>query len=149
MHTTRLLMLVAIVFAVTQPPMHCSGKKNKPDPAPVAVPKARIDASVDPSAFPATFTLDSLKINHDTLSAFVNYSGGCAEQQFDLLSNGLFAKSMPPQLTIGLLHDRKGDQCRALVMKELRFDITAFRRPGSTQGTVILKLADQSIEYTY
>lgn len=110
------------------------------------------DAIVDPSAdltnTGAAYTIDSLKINGDILSLFINYSGGCNEHTFELFSNGMYAKSLPPQLSVCLRHTNNGEACRELINQELKFNVTKFRYPG--KNTVVLKLGDkQRITYTF
>lgn len=109
------------------------------------------DAIVDPETdlmnTGAAYNIDSTKINGDILSLFINYSGGCNEHSFELYSNGMYAKSLPPQLSICLRHTNNDDACRELISQELKFNITKLRYPG--KNTVILKLGDkQRITYT-
>ena len=87
--------------------------------------------------------IDSLGINGDVLSIFVNYGGGCKEHVFELYSDGTVAKSLPPIATLYLKHINNGDACRKLVMRELKFDISEIKM----RGTLTIKVTDQTIEY--
>ena len=109
------------------------------------------DAIVDPETdlmnTGAAYTVDSLRINGDILSIFINYSGGCSEHSFDLYSNGMYAKSLPPQLSLCLRHTNNDDACRELISQELKFNIIKLRYPG--KNTVVLKIGDkQRVTYT-
>ena len=101
---------------------------------------AIINPDVDMSNTGNAYTIDSLKIIADVLSVFVSYPGCCTENSFELYSNGMYAKSLPPQLSLCLKHTSKGDPCRRLVTQELKFNILKLKYPG--KNTVILKLGD-------
>ena len=104
-----------------------------------------IDTQTDISNTGANYAIDSLKINGDVLSVFVNYSGGCKTHSFDLVSNGMYAKSLPPQLTLCLRHTANDDNCRKLVMEELKFNIAKAQSPGSKK--LLIKLGDKQVMY--
>ena len=91
----------------------------------------------------ASFNVDSLAIAGDVLSIFVNYSGGCKEHTFELYSNKMYAKSLPPQLILYLKHINNEDGCRRLITQELKFNISAVKYTNS----LILKVANKSIKY--
>lgn len=93
------------------------------------------------------YVIDSLALSGDILSIFVNYSGGCKEHSFDLYSNGMFAKSLPPQLSLCLKHTGNDDACRELIMKELKFNVSTLRYSG--KNTVVLKFKDKRVTYNY
>lgn len=115
----------------------------------IALPEIKnaiVDTELDISNMGAMYSVDSLRINKDTLSVFVNYSGGCKEHVFDLYSNGNYAKSLPPQLSLFLKHNSNDDACRELIMKELKFNVSNLKYPG--KNTVILKLGSNKITYT-
>lgn len=59
----------------------------------------------------------------DTLRMRVRYGGGCREHQFTLCWGGGFAESHPVQARLAIQHDAQDDLCRALVTKEIAFDI--------------------------
>ncbi len=132
----------------TSSPASVAVEPTKP-PQEAALPEIKnaiVDAETDMANTGAMYTVDSIKINNDTLSVFVNYSGGCKEHSFDLYSNGMYAKSLPPQLSLCLKHTNNGDACRKLVMKELKFTINNLKYPG--KNTVVLKLGDKKATYS-
>jgi guanyl-specific ribonuclease Sa len=91
------------------------------------------------------YTIDSLTINGDVLSVFINYSGGCNPHQFDLTTNGNYEKSLPPQLSLCLNHSSNGDKCRKLIMRELKFNIESLKRQGTQ--TLVLKIGEKEVNY--
>lgn len=108
---------------------------------------ATIDPTVDVLNTGAAYNIDSMKINGDILSLFINYSGGCKEHSFELFSNAMYAKSLPPQLSLCLRHTNNGDSCRELVNQEIKFNVSKLKYPG--KNTLILKLGDkQRVTYT-
>lgn len=102
----------------------------------------------------ANYTIDSAKVNADTLSLFINYSGGCKTHSFDLYSNEAYAKSFPPQTTVYLKHKDNGDACRELITKELKFNIAELKYTGpetvnTGQVTVIINVGkNHRVSYT-
>ncbi len=91
----------------------------------------------------ATVNVDSLAISGDILSVFVNYSGGCKEHSFDLYSNAMYAKSLPPKLKLFLKHTNNDDGCRELVNAELKFNIV-----GTKSGkSLSIQVANKFIKY--
>jgi iron only hydrogenase large subunit-like protein len=104
-----------------------------------------INPKVDFANMNTACRVDSLSINGDVLSVFVNYSGGCKLHLFELYTDGMYAKSLPPQVTIFLKHIDNGDACRELIMQELKFDISKLKYPN--QHTVVVKLGEKNIKY--
>jgi hypothetical protein len=113
--------------------------------ADIPVKNVIVDAETDMADKGALYTIDSIKINEDILSVYVNYSGGCESHSFELYSNDMYAKSMPPQLSLCLRHTNNNDNCRELISKELKFNVANLKYAG--KSTVVLKLADKKITY--
>ncbi len=109
--------------------------------------EVKVDAGADLSATGAAYRIDSIGIVGDVLFVFVNYSGGCNEHSFELISNGKYAKSLPPQLSLCLKHSNNGDMCKKLVSQELKFDISKIKYQASK--ALEIKLGDKSINYNY
>lgn len=95
------------------------------------------------------FTLKSHKINGDTLSLVVSYSGGCQEHIFDLVGNGSYAKSLPPQSRVRLIHNGNNDNCRSLVETNLKFNVKELRYPGTDVLVIFVEGSDERIMYRY
>lgn len=104
---------------------------------------ARLDR--DLSGWPADrLEFQQVRITGDVLEATVSYGGGCAEHTFALVFANVFLESLPVQMRGLLSHDARGDPCRALLTRTLRFDLTplkeayraSYRQPT---GTIILQ----------
>ncbi len=123
-----------------------------PTPLPEAKPDSDIKdvqvlPNVDMQDVGAACKVDSISVSGDVLSVFVNYSGGCKAHSWELLSNGMFAKSLPPKVTVCLKHTNNGDMCRELKMQEVKFNISKLKYLASQ--TVVVELRESSARYTY
>ncbi|MBL0328082.1 MAG: hypothetical protein IPP64_01355 [Bacteroidetes bacterium] len=106
-----------------------------------------VDASADMSATGAAYSVENILIKGDVLSVFISHSGGCKDHTFELISNGMYAKSMPPQLSLCLKHTNNEDMCKKLILKELKFNISKIKYQGSK--SLLVKLGDKSVNYEY
>lgn len=146
------LLCSVLIFSCHQKPAAASAgntaavSSGTPKQAVQPVKAAMVDPSADMTDTGAPYTVDSISINGDILSVFVNYSGGCKEHSFELLSNGMYAKSLPPQISVCLKHTGNGDNCRELVMTELKFDVTALKYKGG--NATVIKLGDKKVTCT-
>ncbi len=96
------------------------------------------------------FTLLESKLDGDNLILLVQYGGGCEEHEWELKTNGAYAKSLPPQVTLNLEHNANGDMCRALLTDTIEFNIEPIRYPGSLELDVkIFGFEKQVIRYKY
>jgi hypothetical protein len=86
------------------------------------------------------------KVEGDRLQLHLLFGGGCAEHDFALIHEGEFRESFPVQTTLTLAHDAHGDMCRALLSRELVFDLTpvkaAYQRLYGAQGPLDLQLRE-------
>lgn len=147
-HTFFILLAITLFFACHKKSIdktQSSKTEKSVKNADMPVKNAIVDAETDMAEKGAPYTVDSIKINQDILSVFVNYSGGCENHSFDLYSNGMYAKSMPPQLSLCLKHTNNNDNCRELITKELKFNVANLKYAG--KSTVILKLGDKKVTY--
>ena len=92
---------------------------------------------------------DTVYIQGDTLYASVIYSGGCGKHNFSLESNGPLLKSLPPKQPLMIVHRSDDDPCRALIIENIKFDISSYR--GTPSGTTVLLLENwnQHLSYSY
>jgi len=88
------------------------------------------------------YNLYSAEIDEGYLKAIVSYSGGCKEHQFTMTTNGMWMKSMPPQLNLNLTHNANEDFCKAFIYDTLRFDLTNCINPAVTE--VVLRVNSPS-----
>ena len=94
------------------------------------------------------FTVLDLRCSGDTLMVDVEYGGGCEKHEFTMVSNNLWLKSLPPQLTLYLEHKANNDMCRALIRKTLQFDLKEVRFPGGKEMRLFVN-NDRSKEAMY
>lgn len=96
------------------------------------------------------FTVNELKIVGDSLYVTVQYSGGCKDHSFKMITHGNFMKSLPPKLPLYLEHNANQDECRALKSEKLAFDLKPLRNPQVKKVKVFVNDAqDKSIDYDY
>lgn len=78
-------------------------------------------------------------IEDDCLHLKLTYGGGCKEHKFQLLWNGAWMKSMPPQVTLMLSHENGGDMCRSIKSEKLSYNLLPIRAEGLGQVIVNVK----------
>lgn len=147
-NTLFILLATILFFACHKKSInksHATTTEKSEKQADIPVKSAIVDTDTDMTDKGSLYAVDSIKINEDILSVFVNYSGGCETHSFDLYSNGMYAKSMPPQLSLCLRHTNNNDNCRELILKELKFNVANLKYAG--KSTVVLKLADKKVTY--
>lgn len=75
-----------------------------------------------------TYRIHEFSIEGDVLSIDVSYLGGCGKHNFELYSNGLMKKSLPPQMDVNLEHTKEKETCNESVKQTLRFDLSSLNR---------------------
>ena len=97
----------------------------------------------------ASFNIDTAYTQGDTLFALVSYSGGCGDHTFAIEPNGPMLKSLPPKQPMRIVHRSDGDPCRAMIIEELKYDISKFR--GTPRGTTFILLENwkPTLSYSY
>ncbi len=83
-------------------------------------------------------TINGMSAEGHMLSIEVTYSGGCADHTFELLTDGMLMKSLPPKQFYFLKHQANGDACEALISETLQFDMSGIDRANANQLVVIL-----------
>ena len=90
------------------------------------------------------FTVKGLSIDGKILQIEVSYAhGGKNDHTFDLYTNQMMMKSMPPKMNLFLQHNANGDLGKALKTETLFFDLSPIAAPP---GRLILLL--NKSEYT-
>lgn len=112
----------------------------------VSVPEAQVSMNWDAYTNNAGTTIKDVRIAENKMSITVEYSGGCAQHEFELVGHKMVSKSLPPQRTVKLFHNGNGDTCRELVEEILIFDILPL---ASGNGEITLKMTgyDKPISY--
>lgn len=98
-----------------------------------------------------SFTVLSAHISGNTLSATVQYGGGCEDHVFTLEGSEAISKSLPPIRAIRLVSKGKKDACKALITKNLQFDISklAYQQQAGSQIYLSLEGLNGNLLYTY
>ena len=97
-----------------------------------------------------SFRLLESNVEGDNLILLVQYGGGCEEHEWKLKTNGAYAKSLPPKITLNLEHNANGDRCRALLTDTIEFNLEPVRYLGTLELDVrILGYEKQDNRYTY
>jgi len=86
------------------------------------------------------FTIEGAFIKNDSLIISIAYSGGCEDHDFELYTNGMMAKSLPPQITLTLVHNSKPDNCRNLIRANQSFGIDTLAT--LYQNKMLLRITD-------
>jgi hypothetical protein len=58
-----------------------------------------------------------------TLKVGVTYSGGCQTHEYKAFWDGTYDKSLPPHANVIIVHDDKGDVCKAQIEDEVHIDV--------------------------
>ncbi len=154
----RFIILGAVLFSVSCVLLSC-GKKKALAKAndettvamnpPLEIQEITIDEGFVPPRENAMFQVEAMEMKHSELHLRVVYSGGCEEHLFNLYFNGNYAKSYPPQVSLFLEHIDNNDRCRAMITKELVFDVSGIEYPGTSELKIRLNNTDRTLQYKY
>ena len=94
-------------------------------------------------------TIDGVTIDGDTLSVTVQYGGGCRRHALQPIAETTFMESWPVQVRARIAHNAGGDQCRALITRQLFIDLSPLKTLyqasyQSPHGKIQLRLAGAS-----
>jgi hypothetical protein len=95
------------------------------------------------------YDIFAARIEGDSLHMTISHGGGCKVHEFKLYTNGAMMKSLPPKINLILHHNGNEDNCRALIQKEIAFNIGELK--SMSNGRIIINLSnfDQPLEYNY
>ena len=96
----------------------------------------------------ASIEILKTSIEANILTIEVSYSGGCAEHEFKLYFDGNYKKSLPPKVDFILTHYNKGDACRSIVEKTMKFDISKAQYVGGKEMMVSVEQFEE-LKYSY
>lgn len=151
------IVLFTLILAVALPLVQCKSKKKAMAEAQKSEAEIKVSAPADEATTVTPtplqpikvfanyvqepsdpFTLMGLRFSGDTLFAQVRYGGGCQEHEFSMHTTGAWMKSLPPQLMLYLDHKANNDNCRALITKEIAFDLSKTKYPGAKQMKLVV-----------
>lgn len=89
------------------------------------------------------------EIKGDCLKISTQTGGGCEEHEYMLIDAGAVMYSLPPQRTLRVSLDKKGDLCKALLYKDLKFDLTALQMEGESAVVLRLEGFEERLTYEY
>jgi hypothetical protein len=73
------------------------------------------------------FSFVDVYISNNHLYIKISYFGGCASHDFSLIGTGTFLEKSPVETSIVLSHEDNGDNCDALLVESLVFDLTPLK----------------------
>jgi len=94
-------------------------------------------------------SISRMEVLGDFLSINVSYSGGCEEHEFQLITDGRYSATYPPEIEVVLRHDANNDRCRSYIDETLFFDLKPLQYDGTTRIVIRLTNNDNLYEYNY
>ncbi len=145
------------IFFLTLTILGCKPKQPTATPPSSGVgpkPTVLCGSEISRGAPPYKDPLLSLKamVQEDCLRMTAEYSGGCAEHDFDLYWDGEWERTKPPVAHLYLSHNAHGDACEAVKAQKIGFALQQIRFPGYRQVIVDVHAAGASLargSYTY
>ena len=95
-----------------------------------------------------SYEFKNVEIIHNCLNITIEYGGGCGEVEFNLIDSELVMESYPPQRNIKLSF-KDEDYCKALIRKQVSFDLTPIQIIGINKVILHLDNWEKAISYTY
>lgn len=121
-------------------------------PAPTCTPLAPVDPivviprGIDPTEWANdAAAIQAVALEGDRLTLTIRHGGGCFQHDQWLVASSWFMESYPPQVDVLLSHDAHGDLCRALITRDVAFDLGPLKRKAVegtsvTSGVVLLRI---------
>ncbi|RKH15384.1 hypothetical protein D7X74_18540 [Corallococcus sp. CA047B] len=80
--------------------------------------------------------IESQSVQGNLLKLGVRHGGGCKTHRYGLAWDGRFTKTAKgePRAELTVLHDANSDRCKALVYKDLSFDLSLLKQEWSEKG---------------
>ncbi len=149
--TTKIIFTMFLIISL----VNCKAKKNAKSDKNVTNETSSLvivnPEFIEPKDNDA-FEIKSAEIIGNDLILNVTFSGGCQEHEFKAYSNNTYMKSMPPILGVFIAHNANNDNCREVVEKTLRFDLTSVKYPGKDSDyTLMIRINNWKgdLEYKY
>ncbi|MBT3206965.1 MAG: hypothetical protein HN704_16435 [Bacteroidetes bacterium] len=113
----------------------------------VAVKELILDQQFRMSYDEIDYKIKNARINDEILSISVAYKGGCGQHNFDVVFNGMYAKSLPVKAALYIKHEAINETCERDTSEEIKFDISKIQYPRDT--TVIINIFSYSPQLRY
>lgn len=112
-------------------------------PAVIAGPDADIYGLSDPHE------ISFADVVNDYLVLNVSYSGGCEDHDFEVLSNGKYTATYPPEIVLHVKHYSNGDFCRGIIDEKRYFDLRPLQYPGTNRVRLVFAKSNKILDYIY
>lgn len=110
----------------------------KPDPLPKNIlfkpSEGQSSINTDP------VSIENVTIINNLLKIGVTYGGGCNSHEFNLYVDNEIDKPRVPTAHIELVHDAKGDACKAIVSEDIIFSLEPFEKRYYNSSPMILDI---------
>jgi hypothetical protein len=118
---------------------------------PASAPLVKVNSGMRLTDPTARVNIKFVETAGDYLVMGVSYSGGCETHEFDLISEGKFTATYPPEVEVKLMHHDHNDRCRSIVDERLYFDLSPLQYSGTNKVRIrVLNMnTNQTIDYTY
>jgi len=95
------------------------------------------------------FTFTDVQIANGFIKPEIQYGGGCGDIHYEMVSNGGYSKTVPPQIDLRLSF-KDEDDCEALITTTLCFDLQVLQvNPDGSTIQINLAGWDTPLMYTY
>ena len=104
-----------------------------------------VDKDFDATAYNSEYKINNLSLTDSLLTINITYTGNTKNDEFDLVFNGMYAKSMPPIATLVLIQKENGSK---EFTRDLCYDISNIKYKGG-KTRVMVRGFNQKIMYSY
>ena len=97
-------------------------------------------------------TINNVVLKDNVLEISINYTGGCAKHDFELVGSEMISKSLPPIRSINLIHKTLNEEsCKRTMYDTLYFDLSNLAYQSINGSVIKLNLTGwkEQIVYTY
>jgi len=95
------------------------------------------------------YNIKNARIDAEILTVSVAYKGGCGQHNFDIVFNGMYAKSLPVKAALYLKHEAINETCQRDTIEEIKFDISQMQYPRDTIMFVNIFSYSPQLKYIY
>ncbi len=94
------------------------------------------------------YSIEEAFVEGPDLHLKVSYTGGCEDHVFELFTDGLIMKSLPPKQRFFLKHHAQEDSCETVITENLVFSLEGVTTSGNTL-VILLKgyKGDLTVEF--
>ncbi|NNC82752.1 MAG: hypothetical protein HKN79_04175 [Flavobacteriales bacterium] len=126
MKNLALCMLIALSISCGNSKVVTTDVQDRPLDAKKVVTEMGYEQKTDP------YTIQSAEVKGTFLHLQVEYSGGCEGHTFELFTDGLIMKSLPPKQRFYLRHYAHDDTCESMIQEDIVFDLDGIVSEGNS-----------------